>query len=44
MNHSQGELEAGFRAMQDALPPHVRVARAAAMFAWAGNLIGRPEA
>ena len=41
MNHSESELEVRFRAVQDALPPHVRVARAAAMFAWARDLIGR---
>jgi len=41
MAHSEGELEARFRAVQDSLPPHVRVARAAAMFAWARDLIGR---
>jgi len=39
MQHS--ELEARFRAAQDTLPPHVRVARAAAMFVWARDLIGR---
>jgi len=41
MNVQQSELEARFRAVQDALPPHVRVARAASMFAWARDLIGR---
>lgn len=41
MDVPQSELEARFRAAQDALPPHVRVARAAAMFAWARDLIGR---
>jgi len=41
MNVPQSELEAGFRAAQDALPPHVRVARAAAMFVWSRDLIGR---
>jgi hypothetical protein len=32
---------ARFREAQDALPAHARVARAAAMFAWARGLIGR---
>jgi hypothetical protein len=32
---------ARFREAQDALPAHVRVARAAAMFAWARGLISR---
>ena len=41
MEHSDRELEARFRAVQDSLPPHVRVARATAMFAWARDLIGR---
>ena len=41
MKHSESELEARFRGMLAALPPHVRVARAAAMFAWARDLIGR---
>jgi len=41
MDHSDRELEARFRAVQDSLPPHVRVARATAMFAWARGLIGR---
>jgi hypothetical protein len=41
MNVQQSELEARFQRAQDALPPHVRVARAAAMFAWARDLIGR---
>ena len=41
MEHSGSELGARFRAVQDSLPPHVRVARAAAMFAWARDLIGR---
>ena len=34
-------LEARFRAAQDALPAHARVARAAAMFAWARDAIRR---
>jgi len=41
MEMSQGQAEARFREAQDALPAHVRVARAAAMFAWARGLIGR---
>jgi len=41
MEMQQSEIEARFRAAQDALPPHVRVARAAAMFVWARDLIGR---
>ena len=41
MELSESELETRFRAVQDSLPPHVRVARAAAMFAWARDLIGR---
>ena len=41
MEHSERDLEAQFRAVQDSLPPHVRVARATAMFAWARDLIGR---
>ena len=32
---------ARFSEAQDALPAHARVARAAAMFAWARGLIGR---
>ena len=34
-------LEARFRAAQDAQPAHARVARAAAMFAWARDAIRR---
>ena len=41
MELSESELESRFRVEQDSLPPHVRVARAAAMFAWARDLIGR---
>jgi len=41
MAESQRDLEARFHAVQDSLPPHVRVARAEAMFAWARDLIGR---
>ena len=41
MEMQQSELEARFRAAQDALPPHARVARAAAMVVWARELIGR---
>jgi len=41
MELSESDLEARFRAVQDSLLPHVRVARAAAMFAWARDLIGR---
>ena len=41
MAESERDLEARFRELQDSLPPHVRVARAEAMFAWARELIGR---
>lgn len=41
MERHQTQPEARFREAQDALPAHVRVARAAAMFAWARGLIGR---
>ena len=41
MSPSEAELEAQFRAAQDFMPPHVRVARAAAMFAWARDLTSR---
>jgi len=41
MEYSERELEARFRAVQDSLPSHVRVARAAAMFSWTRDLIGR---
>lgn len=41
MELSESELEARFLAVQDSLLPHVRVTRAAAMFAWARDLIGR---
>jgi hypothetical protein len=41
MAWSQSELEAQFRAVQDAMPAHVRVARAAALFAWTRDMIGR---
>jgi hypothetical protein len=34
-------IEQRFRDAQERLPPHARVARAAAMFAWARGLIGR---
>jgi hypothetical protein len=41
MADSESELAARFRTVQASLPPYVRVARAAAMFAWARDLIGR---
>ena len=41
MGESGNDIEARFRDVQDALPVHARVARAAAMFAWARGLIGR---
>ena len=41
MEMAHVEALARFREAQDALPPHVRVARAAAMFDWARGLIGR---
>ncbi|MFM8953755.1 MAG: hypothetical protein ACKOOF_11960 [Planctomycetaceae bacterium] len=41
MEPSHNHAEARFREAQDAMPAHVRVARAAAMFAWARGLIGR---
>ena len=41
MEQSERELEARFRAVQDSLPSHVRVARATAMFSWNRDLIGR---
>jgi hypothetical protein len=41
MAWSQGELEAHLPAVQDAMPAHVRVARATALFAWTRDLIGR---
>ena len=41
MSESESELEARFRTVQASLPSHARVARAAAMFAWARDLIGR---
>ena len=41
MEYSERELEARFRAVQDSLPSHVRVARATAMFSWTRDLIGR---
>ena len=41
MVRSESEIEAEFRALQDSMPAHVRVARAAAMFAWTRDLIGR---
>jgi hypothetical protein len=41
MDPTRSELEDRFRVLQDSLPPHVRVARAAAMYAWARQLIGR---
>jgi len=34
-------IEQQFRDAQERLPPHARVARAAAMFVWARGLIGR---
>jgi hypothetical protein len=34
-------VESRFHAAQDALPVHVRVARAASMFAWARGMIRR---
>lgn len=41
MSSAQNHAEARFREAQDALPVHERVARAAAMFAWARGLISR---
>jgi hypothetical protein len=41
MSWCETELEARLRAVQDAMPAHVRVARAAALFAWTRDLIGR---
>jgi hypothetical protein len=41
MARSEGQIEAEFQAVQDSMPAHVRVARAAAMFAWTRDLIGR---
>lgn len=41
MDTADTSVKARFRVVQDALPPHVRVARAAAMFVWARGLISR---
>jgi len=41
MEAEQALIEARFRELQDALPAHARVARAAAMFVWARGLIER---
>lgn len=41
METMQIHADSRFRDAQDAMPAHVRVARAAAMFAWARGLIGR---
>ena len=41
MDMADPSVEARFRAAQDALPAHARVARAAAMFLWARELIRR---
>lgn len=41
MDATASSVEVRFRAAQDALPTHVRVARAAAMFAWARDAIRR---
>lgn len=41
MDTTATQTEARFRAAQDALPVHARVARTAAMLAWARGLIGR---
>ena len=41
MDMADPSVEARFRAAQDALPAHARVARAAAMFLWARDLIRR---
>jgi hypothetical protein len=41
MDTADTSVEARFRVAQDALPAHARVARAAAMFAWARALIRR---
>ena len=41
MEVAQNQVEARFREVQDALPAHARVARAAAMFVWARGLIRR---
>jgi hypothetical protein len=41
MQMAQTQAEARFREAQDAMPAHARVARAAAMFAWARGLIER---
>ena len=41
MNIPQAEAEARFRDSIDAMPVHERVARSAAMFAWARDAIGR---
>lgn len=37
----QTDVEVRFRDALDALPAHLRVARSAAMFAWARGMIGR---
>lgn len=41
MSLTQSAVESQFRAAQDALPVHVRVARAASMFVWARDVIRR---
>lgn len=41
MSTAEPSLEARFRNVQDSLPAHVRVARAASMFAWARGVIRR---
>jgi hypothetical protein len=41
MEMAQTPAEARFREVQDALPAYARVARAAAMFAWARGMIER---
>ena len=41
METPEHHYEARLREVQDALPVHERVARAAAMFAWARGLISR---
>jgi len=41
MQMSQSTTDVRFREAIDALPVHLRVARAAALFAWARGFIGR---
>ena len=41
MTEGNAETTARFQAAQDAMPVHARVARAAAMFVWARDLIAR---